>query len=173
MIKRLGQTAMAVVAAGSMALGAHGAAAAGGQMSFKATLSGTAMFTSQTTVSFSGSGRATRMGQVTNDDIIVITGSDSSCSGGIANTNTETLTDNDGDTVTITSQDVACPIGPGQYHGTGQWTVTGGTGRFSAASGQGTIEGYFDFGAGKSQSPWPACWLSPMRDWRFLRSSES
>jgi hypothetical protein len=149
MIKKLGQTAMAVVAAGSMALGAHGAAAAGGQMSFKATLSGTAIFTSQTTVSFSGSGSATRMGQVTNDGIIVITGSDNSCSGGVANTNTERLTDNDGNTLTTTSQDVACPTGPGQYQGTGQWTVTGGTGRFSGASGQGTISGHFDFGAGK------------------------
>jgi hypothetical protein len=148
MIKRLGQTAMAVVVAGSLALGAHAAAAAGGQTSFKAMLSGTAMFASQTTVLFSGSGSATRMGQITNDGSIVITGSDSSCSGGVANTNTEKLTDNDGDTLTTTSRDVACPIGPGQFHGTGQWTVTGGTGRFSGASGHGTTDGYSDFGAG-------------------------
>jgi hypothetical protein len=35
------------------------------------------------------------------------------------------------------------------YHGTGHWEVTGGTGRFLGATGQGTIEGDADFNQGR------------------------
>src|SRR5947199_206208 len=77
----------------------------------------------QTSVSFVGAGTATHLGHVTTVGAVVFTGADSTCPGRIANVNTETLTDDDGDTLTITSQDVGCPIGPGQFHGTGEWTV--------------------------------------------------
>jgi hypothetical protein len=65
--------------------------------------------TGQTTVSFRGTGTATEMGHITNVGAIVFTGSDPSCPNSIANLNTETLTTNDGATLTIVSQDVACP----------------------------------------------------------------
>lgn len=129
-------------------LGVHPASAASGQTSFKVTLSGTATLTGETTVSFSGSGTGTRMGHTTNDGSVVLTGPDSSRPNGVANVNREKLTNNDGDTLTIMSQDVSCPIGSGQYHGTGQWIVTGGTGRFEGATGQGSLDGSADFNAG-------------------------
>jgi hypothetical protein len=66
----------------------------------------------------------------------------------VANVNTETLTAADGDTLTLTSDDVACPIGPGVFHGSGNWVVTGGTGRFSGATGHGTLAGQSDFNRG-------------------------
>ena len=88
------------------------------------------------------------MGHITNVGTAVITGPDSSCPGGVANVNTETFTNNDDDTLTIVSQDVACPEGPAKYHGTGNWTVTGGSGRFSGAAGQGSFDGHSDFSAG-------------------------
>jgi hypothetical protein len=147
MTKKLGILAIAATAAAALALHGHAAFAAGGQL-FKANLTGTAAFTSQTTTAFTGSGRATLMGHVTSVGTAVITGPDSSCPGGVANVNTETLTNNDGDTLTITSQDVACPEGPGMYHGTGQWTVTGATGQFNGATGQGSFDGHSDFNAG-------------------------
>jgi hypothetical protein len=49
----------------------------------------------------------------------------------------------------VTSVDVGCLISPGLYHGTGTWTVTGGTGRFSGATGQGTLDGTSDVNQGK------------------------
>jgi hypothetical protein len=78
----------------------------------------------------------------------VITGPDSSCPGGLANDNHETLTAANGDTLMLISYDVACPMSPGTYHGTGHWRVDGGTGRFSGASGRGSFDGHSDFNQG-------------------------
>lgn len=137
--------AMAVVAAGILVALPAGASADTGAKEFKATLSGEAAFTSETTVSWVGSGIATHMGLTSNEAHITVTGFDDSCAGGLANTNVQTLTAADGSTLTITSADVACPVGGYRYHGTGHWTVIGGTGRFSGASGQGFADGEADF----------------------------
>ena len=89
------------------------------------------------------------MGRIVTVGHALVTGFDNTnCAGGVANTNVETLTAANGDTLTITSADVACPTGPGEYHGTGHWVVTGGTGRFSDARGDGSLDGISDFGAG-------------------------
>ncbi|MDP9222474.1 MAG: hypothetical protein M3P18_01185 [Actinomycetota bacterium] len=138
---------VATLAAGLLVLGAQSASATNSHPSFKATFSGGIGFNADGTISFVGSGSATRMGHITNHGTIFITG-DGSCPGGKTNTNTETLTDNDGNTLTITSHDVGCPIGPGLFHGTGNWTVTSGTGRYAGASGSGTADGYTDFNSG-------------------------
>jgi hypothetical protein len=146
MIKRLG--VLLPVLAGVMVTGPTAHAAAAG-IPFTATFSGAAALTSPSTSSFVGAGLATQLGQVTTAGHVLITGyDDSRCAGGIANTNVETLTAPDGDTVTVTSDDVACPISPGQYHGFGRWTVTGGTGRFEDASGGGSFDGHSDFNLG-------------------------
>lgn len=141
-------SATALVTLGMFGVGAISASAANHQVPMKARYSGTATATSQTTISLIGSGNATHMGRITTDGHIDITGPDNSCPGGIANINVETLTDANGDTVTVTSQDVGCPTGPGQYHGTGTWRVTGGTGKFSQATGQGSTDGHLDFNTG-------------------------
>jgi hypothetical protein len=148
MIKRLGQVAVVLVATAPLLLGVPPAFATTAPLPFNATYSGSSAFTSPSTVSFLGSGTATHMGRITNVGTVVVTGPTGSCSGGNANVNTETLTDPNGDTLTISSQDVACPTGANQFHGTGQWTVTGGTGRFEGATGQGLADGGADFNAG-------------------------
>jgi hypothetical protein len=128
-------------------------AAAADQVPFRSTYSGAAVFTSQTTVSLIGRGQATYLGRSSNSGLVVIAGSDSSCPGGVANTNTETFTAANGDTLEIVSTDVACPI-PGatlRFHGTGTWVVIGGSGRFTGASGSGTLDGISDFAAGTFQ----------------------
>jgi hypothetical protein len=127
-------------------------AAATHDVPFTGTYSGAASFTDPSVGSFfSGNGIATHLGASTNQGHAVLTGADSSCPGGIANTHYETLTAANGDTLSLTSYDVACPItatSPGMFHGTGHWVVTGGTGRFSRASGQGTFDGHSDFNQG-------------------------
>lgn len=146
--RRLSLLVGALLATVPLTMAVRPAFAGDGQLPFKASYSGRAANTGQTTVSFNGSGNATHLGRITNAGTIDLTGPDASCSGGIANVNTETLTDERGDTLTIVSQDVSCPTGPGQFQGTGQWTVTGGTGRFAGATGHGSAGGGADFTAG-------------------------
>jgi hypothetical protein len=125
-------------------------AVASAPVPFRASFSGTASFVDGNPA-FSGSGIATQLGAITTDGHVEITGVvDSPCANGVANINTEVLTAADGDTLTIVSDDVACPVDPGQprYHGTGSWHVTGGTGRFAGASGNGSFDGHSDFAAG-------------------------
>jgi hypothetical protein len=140
---------MLIALGGAMGIRAIPVSAAGTHaVPFEGSYSGTAAFTSATTITFSGTGIATQLGRGANEGHVIVTGQDSSCPGGIANVNYETLTATNGDTLQLTSYDVGCPTGPGAIHGTGRWVVTGGTGRFSGASGQGTIEGHSDFNQG-------------------------
>lgn len=139
---------LAPSAAGVLAMGAS-TAAASSSLPFRLTVSGPAVFTSQYTVAFNGSGTGILMGAVINAGALQITGPDGSCPGGIANVNTELLTAADGDTLTLTSQDVSCPTGPGTFQGTGFWRIVGGTGRFEGATGTGTGTGSGDFNIGR------------------------
>jgi hypothetical protein len=138
-----------LIVLGAMGIRARSVAAASAQqVPFSASYSGTAILTSPTSATFSGTGIATYLGASTNQGNSVVTGPDSSCSGGLANDHYETLTAANGNTLSLISYDVACPVSPGQFHGTGHWVVTGGTGRFSGASGQGTFNGHSDFNQG-------------------------
>jgi hypothetical protein len=137
---------LALVALGLTANSAFGAGVH--QVPIHGSYSGTVAFTSPSTVAFTGTGISSHLGRGTNQGVAVITGPDGSIPGGLDNVNTETYTAANGDTFTLTSQDVAIPVAPGVTHGTGQWKVTGGTGRFSNATGKGTIEGYADFNRG-------------------------
>lgn len=92
-----------------------------------------------------GAGIATQLGHTSNHGDIILTGPDSSCPGGLANIHVDTLTAANGDSITITAHDVACPIGPLQFRGSGTWVVTAGTGRFSDATGAGVINGGANF----------------------------
>jgi hypothetical protein len=116
---------------------------------FRASYAGTAAFTSASTVLLSGTGTGTLLGAGTNRGDAVIHGLDPSCPGGLANTNVETLTAANGDILVLTMHDIACPVSPNVFHGTGHWEVTGGTGRFFGAAGQGTMEGDADFNQGR------------------------
>ena len=92
----------------------------------------------------------TRFGGVGNQGHFDISGSDSSCPGGVANINLEKLIAAHGVTLTITSQDGACPTGPRQFRGTGHWTVTGGSGRFSKCHRPGFLRRLRGFNGGLS-----------------------
>src|SRR5262245_12548384 len=109
--RRLVRLVVSLLATVPLMLGVRPAFAGDGSVPFKASYSGSAAFISQTTVQFKGSGNATHMGRITNLGTVNLTGPDASCDGGVANVNTELLTDEHGDTLTIVSQDVSCPTG--------------------------------------------------------------
>jgi len=142
-----------LIAMGTIGIGANSAsAAAAHQVPFRASYSGTAAFNSATgTAVFTGTGIASYLGRSTNVNNITVLGP-VSCPGGegFANKNVETLTAANGDTLVLTGpHDIGCPTGrPNAVHGTGDWTVTGGTGRFAGATGQGTFDGRADFNQG-------------------------
>jgi hypothetical protein len=136
-----------LMALGTIGTGARSAHAAGAQVPFGGAYAGTLAFTSPTTAALSGTGIATYLGPSTNQGLVTMEGP-ASC-GGFAVINNETLTAPNGDALSITIHDVSCPISPGVYHGTGTYVVTGGTGRFSGATGQGSFDGRGDFNHGQ------------------------
>jgi len=137
-----------LIAPGIMGIDANSVFAAGKQIPFSGSYSGGATFAADGTPLFSGTGSTTQLGRTTIEGYSVFVAGSPNCSGGIPNDNYETLTAANGDSLSIVSHDVACPIGPYQYHGTGNWVVVSGTGRFKDASGQGTFDGQSDFNRG-------------------------
>jgi len=141
-----------LIAMGTIGIGANSAsAAAGHQVPFRASFSGTAAFNSATgTALFTGMGIASHLGRSINVNHITVLGPVSCPRGeGFANKNVEKLTAANGDTLVLTGpHDIGCPTGPNAVHGTGDWTVTSGTGRFAGATGQGTFVGGADFNRG-------------------------
>jgi hypothetical protein len=124
------------------------AAAARSDVPFKARLSGTATFTSPSSVEFHGAGQATHLGRFTNGGIAILGPPTDGCpdgAQGIPAVHTETLVAANGDELVIRMVNVACPTGPASFRGTGRWTVTGGTGRFAHVTGAGSNEGNADF----------------------------
>jgi hypothetical protein len=125
------------------------AGAATGAGTFTATWSGSVAVTGPTTFTFAGTGTSDPMGPITAHGAATITGLGLSCLGALLNTNVETLQAADG-SLTITSHDVGCITGVGTFHGTGTWTVTGGTGRYRDAVGSGSLDGRVNILAGTS-----------------------
>jgi hypothetical protein len=129
-----------------------GASAAGLPAPFFASVSGVAQLTSPSTGTFTGSGFATYLGYVRETGGVVahFDQPSSTCANGFASTNTETFTARSGDTLSLESTDVTCPIGDPrtttQFRGTGHWVVTGGTGRYADVTGSGRYAGYANFG---------------------------
>jgi hypothetical protein len=115
------------------------------RVEFTALLTGKATITGAGRFAFAGGGTSSPYGPVRNAGGIRLTGVGVSCVGGLANTNVERLSFVGGDTLTIRSLDVACPVGVMKFRGTGTWTVTGGTGRFARATGSGSAVGGANF----------------------------
>jgi hypothetical protein len=117
---------------------------------FKASVVGTLAPTGPGAFHLTGAGRAIHLGNVkTYVADVQITGGDP-VNGPLSDVLTETLTAANGDTITIVCQQVATPVSPGSpvLDGTDTWTVVGGTGRFSDASGSGTGHTHADLGQG-------------------------
>ena len=110
---------------------------------FKASASGTVSMTSESTFQLAGTVKANHIGSMKNYQ------ANGSFTGPTTDTLTETLTAANGDTLTILCNQVIEETGvPGVLHGTDTWTVVGGTGRFSNATGSGTGETSVDLNAG-------------------------
>jgi len=120
------------------------------QVPFWGSYSGTVATGSNGAPVFSGAGIATHMGHSTSQGYVVFTSAPINFAGGVPNDNYETLTAANGDSFMIVSHDVACPTGPYQYLGSGDWNVVkdSGTGGFTGISGQGTFDGNSDFSGG-------------------------
>ena len=138
---------VAMLALGSLGIGANTATAAAPALPFLAAVAGTVSDagpgpTGLPTFSLAGSGVASYLGRISYTGTVVVTSIDSN--GVIRDTLTETLTAANGDSLTILCQQVATPIAPGSrvLHGVDQWTVIGGTGHFRNATGSGTGDTY-------------------------------
>jgi hypothetical protein len=148
----IGSLAACCVVGATLVPASGASAAINLRVPFYASVSGTAQLTSQSTGTFTGSGYAMYLGAVTNHGSVVAFFDEPSatCPNGFASMNTETFTARDGETLSIQSSDVTCPIGDPQtstqFRGTGHWTVTGGTGRFAKTTGSGSYVGYANFG---------------------------
>ena len=138
--------AAATVSLGVVGLGASAASAATPTVPFGFAVSGAASLTGST-VTLHGAGLASYLGIVSykaNGAII----SDNPTTGVITDTLTETLTAANGSTVTIFCHQVATPISSGVYNGIDHWTVTGGTGTYSGATGSGVGDTHVNLNLG-------------------------
>lgn len=126
----------------------------GRNVPFSATFSGKARFdppSAPTRALFDGSGEATHLGATTNMGVLApmqfVPVPDCALGVGIPHTHLETLTAANGDQLLLEMIDLACPVDQTfmRFHGTGNWTVVGGSGRFADASGSGTAVGEGDF----------------------------
>jgi hypothetical protein len=150
--KRAIGTAAATAAVTALVVGvgapAASATTATTQLPFKAFYSGSFTPTS-TGFSVSGTGHATELGASSDLGIVVMQPQPNpACpTTGFVVTNDEILTAANGDELTLTILDRPCPVAgePGIYDGVSTYHVTGGTGRFSGATGQGTFDGRGDF----------------------------
>ena len=125
-------------------LGAFPAAFATHSTPFNGRGSGTFTDTSLTTVLITGTGYYDHLGFTTLRFPSTITGP-AAC-GGFTATEQDTYTGASGDSVFQTVHDTICPTStPGAFHLTGSFTVTGGTGRFTGASGSGTVSAAVTF----------------------------
>lgn len=132
----------AVMAIGQIVAATAAAAAPATSVEFTLTASGRMVLGGPLVVRFDGAGSSDVLGPVQNHGAADITGvAISPCVGGLVNTNVETYTTSTGDTLTLTSHDVACPAGVLRLRGTGTWTVTGATGSLRGVTGSGTIAG--------------------------------
>lgn len=121
---------------------------------FSGTFSGEARFDPPVAPSralFQGTGRATHLGATVNAGVLAplnfVPVPECTLGVGIPHTHLETLTAANGDQLLLEMIDLACPVDQTfmRFHGVGNWTVVGGSGRFADASGSGTVTGDGDF----------------------------
>ncbi|MCB0223561.1 MAG: hypothetical protein KDI02_07730 [Anaerolineae bacterium] len=130
---------MAVAASG---ITASSASADDSSDPFKASVSGTVSITDELTFELAGIVKANHIGNMKGYQ------ANGSFTSPNTDTLTETLTAANGDTLTILCNQTLEELSPGVYRGTDSWTVIGGTGRFSDATGSGTGETTVDLNAG-------------------------
>jgi hypothetical protein len=111
---------------------------------FNGSGTGTFTDTSPTTVLIIGTGHYDHLGFTTLKFPSTITGT-AAC-GGFTATEQDNYTGANGDSVFLTVHDTICPTStPNAFQLNGSFTVTGGTGRFTDASGSGTVQASVTF----------------------------
>lgn len=132
----------------ALVVGAGAQVASATSVPMKAFYSGSFTPTS-TGFSVSGTGNATTLGNTSNQGTVVMQSQPNpNCpTTGFVVTNDETVTAANGDQATLRILDAPCPVQgePGIFDGVSTYYITGGTGRFAAASGQGRFDGRGDF----------------------------
>jgi hypothetical protein len=151
MKRALGKLIAALVIATLLGLVGLMPASAASQLPFKGQFAGSFTFVdSGQGLALSGLGTASFLGQATSSGHIVF-GAPVTCKlgPGFAVQDSETLTStDDGDQITFSVDSQACPTttpNNGIYEINTAYTVTGGTGRFAGASGQGTADCFGNF----------------------------
>jgi hypothetical protein len=132
---------VAILALGLVAMGANAASAAKPAVPFKASVSGSLSPTGPATLALAGTGSASHLGRLKSYTANVVITSGTVGVTDVTDTLTETLTAVNGDTLTLFCTQTAT-LSAGVYHGVDHWTVIGGTGRFSGATGSGTGDTY-------------------------------
>jgi hypothetical protein len=127
-----------------MVLTVFPAAFASNSVPFNGSGSGTFTDTSPTTVLIIGTGHYDHLGLTTLNFPSTITGKAECC--GFAATEHDNYTGANGDSVYLAVHDTICPTSsPNAFQLNGSFTVTGGTGRFTDASGSGTVQASVTF----------------------------
>ena len=147
LVKRaLGKLIASLVLAAPLGLVGLMPVSAAGQIPFKGQFAGNLTLPDQTDILLAATGTASLLGQATSSGHIVMVGP-ATCANGFAVQDTETLTSTDeGDTITFSVSSQACPTStPGVYEIKTPYRVTGGTGRFAGATGQGTADCFGNF----------------------------
>jgi hypothetical protein len=126
----------------------RGSSAFMGLQAFSAAYSGSIAFTGPASATYTGSGTGTYVGTSQVQGTLQVFSGAVSCPGTGFNTrHNDTITAANGDSLSVMIAAVACETPPGSqvYQSEGTYVITGGTGRFSGASGQGTVVGQADF----------------------------
>lgn len=114
------------------------AALAAPERPFNGHMSGNSIATSQTTNHITATIFLEHLGKSQLDGTTTVTGF-SDCNGFVG-TEQDTITAPNGDKIFISGNGVSCPASPTVFQDTVAFTVTGGTGRFSDASGSGKVQ---------------------------------
>jgi hypothetical protein len=119
---------------------------AAGTVPHKARAAGSFVFIDPGHLQLDGTGNAAHLGKITSSGTIAFLGP-ASCAGGFAIHDDQTLTSvGTGDQITIAVDGEACPTAtPGVYKIDAPFTITGGTGKFAGASGEGQAICFGDF----------------------------
>jgi hypothetical protein len=131
-------------------------AAASTEVPFRATLTETSSAApcggTLLCVTVNGIGQATHLGRTSESSSPVVDTSTSPAPGCFSETRTTTLTAANGDQITLAGPGQVCNTSPTTASTLDTWTVTGGTGRFSGASGSGTGSAAIDTTTGNAVS---------------------
>ncbi len=118
-------------------LGAFPAALAIHARPFNGHISGNSIAISQTSNSITATVHLTHLGNSHLIGTTTVTGQ-SEC-GGFVGIEKDTITAANGDEIRLSGNGVSCPTTPAVFQDNVTFTITGGTGRFTTASGSGTI----------------------------------